>query len=67
MFSIGRVRTEFGATELASVFENFTEMNGFAMIFSVAFFIEKLVANGTFIAIFSFQDKLVEIIRNGEI
>ena len=67
VFSIRRVRTEFGVTEFAGVFENFSEMYGFTMIFGVAFFIKKLVANGTLIAIVSFQDKLVEIIRNGEI
>ena len=67
VFSIRRVGTEFGVAEFAGIFKNFTEMYGFTMIFGVAFFIKKLGANGTLIAIFSFQDKLVEIIWNGEI
>ena len=44
VLSIRRVRTEFGVTEFAGVFKNFTEMNGFTMIFGVAFFIKKLGA-----------------------
>ena len=67
VFSIRGVTAEFGITKFAGVFKYFTEMDGFTMIFGVAFFIKKLGANGTLIAIFSFQDKLVEIIRNGEI
>ena len=44
VLSIRRVRTEFRVTEFTGIFKYFTEMNGFTMIFGVAFFIKKLGA-----------------------
>ena len=67
VFSVSRIGTEFTLTEFTCVFKSILKMNCFAVVFSICFLIKRLGAYWTLIAISCSHNKLVEIIRGGEI